>query len=548
VNRPPDVSESMSSPLDSTDASPADSAGAPGSNQPDETSKATPPVADEDEKPSTPATWVLSALWVLVFVAMTLTGPRGPITVRSILWGNFIGSEVGHAFGDVTPLELYGGQFWRALTATFIHFNLIHLVLNLIGFIQLGRIVESWYGTRAFLAIYVAIGLAANLAANLLRPWLTGPSSLIIHSGGGSTVVLGLIGLVAVVGWRNPKEFPRFARLLMAGILVANGVLGLFVPIIDNLGHASGAVAGGVIGLWDRRILRLARRPARVLTIAGLLAAGLLIASVSQAVAHRRVEVAAIRRLATWQVAVRQLRQLDLLYHGIAARGWNPRPALLPKPPNPLRRGPLVLPADPALMSRPRALLRQSLRALDGTATGLDRPPTKDHYREFRKLTARALSKPPTPEEVERFESHLKPLWDQAVRNYQAAQQAFARLRRPPPRFLAGPLRRLEQRGRDQAAARARKKAAPAEKQTPEPIDAESEPPSEAQTAPGDNDQSAGPATRREPGRGVGLAFRSRSAATNSGIVRIGSGKSERKQPSVSGSWLSEEPVRPRCG
>ncbi|WP_182830397.1 rhomboid family intramembrane serine protease [Tautonia rosea] len=172
------------------------------------------PADFESDRPallSAPVTSIIALAWILMFVLLGIARNE-PIQPRSLLYGGFVSSQVSHGFGDITPQGLYGGQLWRTLTATFIHFNLLHLTLNLIAFVQLGRVVESWYGSWQFLAIYVVLGAGANLVANLARPWASGASAFVVHSGGGSTVVLGLIGLVAVVGWRNPTEFPRAAK------------------------------------------------------------------------------------------------------------------------------------------------------------------------------------------------------------------------------------------------------------------------------------------------------------------------------------------------
>ena len=240
-----------------------------------------------------PVTLAISLAWTVIFVLLCVSG-QGNFSIRGMLWGGFIDLDTSHAFGDVTPLNLYGGQFWRALTATFVHFNVLHLLLNLIAFVQLGRIVESWYGSWQFLGLYVALGILANLGANLLRPWLLGTDALVIHSGGGSTVVLGLIGLVAVVGWRNPSEFPGRAGLWMVAILLANGLLGLLVPHIDNLGHAAGAVAGGLFGLLDRRLIRSApKRRAKIIGSIGMI---VMIGAFAAQATNHRAEATVMRR------------------------------------------------------------------------------------------------------------------------------------------------------------------------------------------------------------------------------------------------------------
>lgn len=403
---------------------------------------------EDDDEPKGPAllrapvTSLLALSWVAVFILLAIIRARaGPINIWGALYGGFIVTDISQLFGDVTPIGLYGGQPWRVVTATFVHFNFLHLTLNLIAFVQLGRVVESWYGSWQFLAIYVVLGAVANIAANLLRPLIDGAPGLYVHSGGGSTVVLGLIGLVTVVGWRNPSEFPRWAPFWMIGILVANGVLGAVVPNIDNLGHASGAVVGGLMGLLDRRLLRRAKSwRAR---LAGVVGVVVLVASAWSQVQQARAEqAAALRQNLRWAV-VQRLSQVDLFYHQLAARGLSPALRISPKSPNLLGLPDLVIPEDPRVLPALKLGLLASLRQLDALPQPFDTPPLSQAYREVRRLGSRALFKPPTAEELQQFEQAMPRLSRPSWASWAQARRILERLRRPEPRFGGEPIRRL---------------------------------------------------------------------------------------------------------
>src|SRR4051794_15480228 len=143
-------------------------------------------------------TLTLAALWVVVFALMQWRQGVFHPSTNPLRFG-LIDVATSHQFGDATRGELAVGQVWRAVTSTFIHYSILHLALNLFGFLQLGILVEEWYGSAQFLAIYLLIGGLGNLLAWVGRPVAGG---LDVHSGGGSTVVFGLIGLCAVVGLR----------------------------------------------------------------------------------------------------------------------------------------------------------------------------------------------------------------------------------------------------------------------------------------------------------------------------------------------------------
>jgi membrane associated rhomboid family serine protease len=245
-----------------------------------------------------------------------------------------------HMFGDLTWNDLVQGQVWRLVTATFLHASLPHLVLNLIGMIQLGRLVEPWYGARQFLAICLGLGSVGNLvgmllrqAAAALRVWLQAhglalavPGGLAdgggpeaagqVASVGGSIIILGLCGLSLVVGWRSRTRIGAFLRDQMLAILIFVAVIGIVgMKIIDNYGHAGGAIAGAAAGFLHRRLIRTAPHGwAR--RIAGLGVVVVLLASTLAQVSVGRAEFAAIRRVeAIREAAVREsgaevLRQL----------------------------------------------------------------------------------------------------------------------------------------------------------------------------------------------------------------------------------------------
>ena len=259
-----------------------------------------------------PGTAALAASWVLIFVLMLLVQWRLGIQVPKGAMGDPLPTStlISHRFGDMTWVEVSRGEVWRVETATFVHFGLIHVALNVLGLINLGRLIEPWYRTGPFLAICLAIGGLGNLTGGALRqlaaaarPWLSstavcrhwpglldrlvpgGPAGpAMIPTGGGSTILLGLLALGAVVGWRSRTRIGVFLSKQMVVLIVLTGVLGLLMyKLVDNYGHLGGAIVGAMIGFAHRPLIRLAeRRSFRRLAwgSVGLLVAVCLIAAV----------------------------------------------------------------------------------------------------------------------------------------------------------------------------------------------------------------------------------------------------------------------------
>src|SRR3954454_575856 len=88
-------------------------------------------IADAKEFPATTA---LGLLWIVVFLLMVKSRlESGPLpSAGELLHGN-IGVGVTHRFGDLTLDELTRGEIWRAVTSTFVHYDLLHLGMNLYG-------------------------------------------------------------------------------------------------------------------------------------------------------------------------------------------------------------------------------------------------------------------------------------------------------------------------------------------------------------------------------------------------------------------------------
>jgi membrane associated rhomboid family serine protease len=244
------------------------------------------PVLASEDFQENPGTMALAASWVLIFALILLVQwqqgtPRPPDPKWEPLR---ISSVTGHRFGQMTWREVREGQYWRVLTATFVHFGLIHVALNTLGLISLGRLVEPWYRTGPFLAVCLVIGGLGNLVGGasrqvmaVARLWLASvaadrhwPGRIerflrggttfpdLVPTGGGSTILLGLLALAAVVGWRSRTRIGVHLQRQMIFLLALTAVLGLMMTgLVDNYGHLGGAIVGAGIGLFDRPLMRL---------------------------------------------------------------------------------------------------------------------------------------------------------------------------------------------------------------------------------------------------------------------------------------------------
>ncbi|MBV8631765.1 MAG: rhomboid family intramembrane serine protease [Silvibacterium sp.] len=189
-----------------------------------------------------PATYVLMGINGLVFLGMTLSGVSfiSP-TIRQLLhWGANNGT-----------LVLQYGEWWRLVTAMFVHVGIIHIATNMWCLWNLGLLAEPLMGPLGVFAAYLLTGLAGNLLSVAVHPGVTGA--------GASGAVFGLAGVLIVL-LKSPLlpmpqvELKRLRRSVIQFALL-NLAIGLYTAIgpspvrIDNMAHLGGFLSGLAFGV-----------------------------------------------------------------------------------------------------------------------------------------------------------------------------------------------------------------------------------------------------------------------------------------------------------
>ncbi len=170
---------------------------------------------------------------------------------------------------------LYGplvadGEWWRLLTAGFLHGGMFHLLLNMYALFFLGRMLEPALGHVRFTALYFASLLAGSFGAILLSP-----DTPVV---GASTAIFGLMG-GAVVMARN-----RGIDLMASGlgpVLFINLAITFFPGFNISVGGHLGGLIGGALATVAIEALSKRRSPLPAV----LVCAAIAIASVVAAVA-----------------------------------------------------------------------------------------------------------------------------------------------------------------------------------------------------------------------------------------------------------------------
>jgi len=191
-------------------------------------------VASAGRELSAPITIALVVLNALVFLLMLAKGtPLMKPTSAQIL-------RFGANFG---PLSL-GTQWWRMLTAMFVHIGLAHLLINEWCLWDLGYMAEHLYGSRTFFAVYILSGLTGSLVSVTYNPNVV--------SAGASGAIFGIAGaLIATLYFGHIPAPPKALRASLISLLVFAGfnlAYGFQKGGIDNGAHIGGLVAGLIMG------------------------------------------------------------------------------------------------------------------------------------------------------------------------------------------------------------------------------------------------------------------------------------------------------------
>ncbi len=135
------------------------------------------------------------------------------------------------------PLQ---GQYWRWITACFLHEGVIHIGFNMWALYDIGQIVESFYGGSKFLFFYIVTGIFGYLISSMFA----------FVSLGASGAIFGVLGVMIAYGVRRSHTAQgRQLRSVAVRWAIYALVLAFLIPHVDNAAHIGGLASGFVLGM-----------------------------------------------------------------------------------------------------------------------------------------------------------------------------------------------------------------------------------------------------------------------------------------------------------
>lgn len=146
--------------------------------------------------------------------------------------------------GGMTSLGyiLISGEYWRFLTAMFIHADLLHLVFNMIILMHGGGYLEPQLGWKRFLAFYLTAGLLVSFFTGLLSGGL---------SVGASGALFAVLGYILYFDLQARKRGIVTNSMIMP-LVVINVIFTLIIPRVSTVGHLSGLAIGYLYALFSK--------------------------------------------------------------------------------------------------------------------------------------------------------------------------------------------------------------------------------------------------------------------------------------------------------
>jgi len=146
-------------------------------------------------------------------------------------------------YGSAINLFIAQGEWWRVVTATFLHYDFWHVAFNTFGLVIFGPAVERMIGSARFAVMYLLVGTLANVLT-----YFTTFNEFGYAQAGASGAILGLLGFyVYLARFRRPLILAQDAQL----VYIFTAVTAVFTLIGSNVsvfGHLYGFLLGFLAG------------------------------------------------------------------------------------------------------------------------------------------------------------------------------------------------------------------------------------------------------------------------------------------------------------
>ena len=199
----------------------------------------------------------LSALVAIVANEDTISSPsrKAPGAVYRAITFVDPGPGTKEELPDSNWISVRQGEVWRVITPIFIHYSLMHIVLNMMWLFSFGSPIEDRRGSLFMLLLVAALAVTSNIGQAMESSW----RNQLALFGGMSGVGYGLFGYMAVKAKFDPREHYYlspgttfmamlwFVLCILRDIPPFSNLLADAIPAIANSAHAVGLLMGAIV-------------------------------------------------------------------------------------------------------------------------------------------------------------------------------------------------------------------------------------------------------------------------------------------------------------
>jgi rhomboid protease GluP len=127
------------------------------------------------------------------------------------------------------------GEYYRLVSAMFLHGGIVHLGFNMYALYSIGPMIEKLYGKVNYLLIYFISGVLSSLFSYFFSQGI---------SVGASGAIFGLLGTAFVFAFKMRNNIGKDFLRSIVSVIITNIIIGFTIPNIDNFAHLGGLIGG----------------------------------------------------------------------------------------------------------------------------------------------------------------------------------------------------------------------------------------------------------------------------------------------------------------
>ena len=165
----------------------------------------------------------------------------------SVSYGFNMSAQAGFMAGGFVPMVVVEmGQYWRFITANFVHFGFIHILVNMFSLYNVGPFVEYNFKKWEYICIIITSMFFTN-AYGFFNYMINGIGGLTV-SGGASGIIFGILGAIVVLGIYYQGYYERVLKSLLPSLILMI-FISFSMSSISLSGHLGGLL-GGMISTY----------------------------------------------------------------------------------------------------------------------------------------------------------------------------------------------------------------------------------------------------------------------------------------------------------